>query len=202
MFYWTKRPLTHSCMKVSSYVVTHDYGFAPNPYGGVLTLATCKPKIRRFAAPNSWVIGTGSTKGIGTDRLIFAGFISDVITIEQYSTDEDYKIKIPTRDGEVWQTRGDNIYYKNHCGQWQQRENPFHGKNEIEHDLSGENVVVCKRFWYFGRSAPSIPDKFRSVIKSGPNHKANINNKYVPEFLSWVQSYEEGIHAMPSNLMA
>jgi len=187
-------------MKVSSYVVTHDYGFAPNPFGGILTLATCKPKIRRFAEPNNWIIGTGSTNGIGADRLIYAGFISTVVTIEQYSTDEAYKIKIPAKDGDVWQRRGDNIYYKSQSGQWLQRDNSFHGESELEHDLSGKNVIVCKRFWYFGSSAPSIPVQFRSVIKTGPNHKDNINNECVPEFLIWVQSHSEGIHAKPSSI--
>lgn len=27
-----------------SYVVARDFGFAPNPFNGFLTLATCKPK--------------------------------------------------------------------------------------------------------------------------------------------------------------
>ena len=36
-------------MEIFSYVITHDSGFAPNPFGGFLTLATCKPKIRKSA---------------------------------------------------------------------------------------------------------------------------------------------------------
>ena len=32
-----------------SYVITRDYGFAPNPFGGICTLATCKPGIRNHA---------------------------------------------------------------------------------------------------------------------------------------------------------
>ncbi|SSY70238.1 hypothetical protein [Alysiella crassa] len=36
-------------MKIISYVVKYDYGFAPNPYHGFLTLATCKPVIRSNA---------------------------------------------------------------------------------------------------------------------------------------------------------
>ena len=34
-------------MQLISYKVKHDTGFAPNPYFGILTLATCKPAIRR-----------------------------------------------------------------------------------------------------------------------------------------------------------
>lgn len=36
-------------MKLFSYIVTHDAGFAPNPFWGYCTLACCKPAIRRTA---------------------------------------------------------------------------------------------------------------------------------------------------------
>jgi hypothetical protein len=42
--------------------VARDYGFAPNPFFGVCTLATCKPKIRKAAAIGDWVVGTGSSR--------------------------------------------------------------------------------------------------------------------------------------------
>ena len=47
-------------MRLHSYVVARDYGFAPNPFFGVCTLATCKPKIRSAAKLGDWVMGTGS----------------------------------------------------------------------------------------------------------------------------------------------
>ena len=34
-------------MVLLSYIVNEDYGFAPNPYWGMLTLTTCKSPIRR-----------------------------------------------------------------------------------------------------------------------------------------------------------
>ncbi|MFH1865797.1 MAG: hypothetical protein ABIK85_07930, partial [Candidatus Eisenbacteria bacterium] len=37
-------------MRLFSYIVARDYGFAPNPFCGVCTLATCKPKIRESAS--------------------------------------------------------------------------------------------------------------------------------------------------------
>jgi hypothetical protein len=35
--------------RIYSYVVRYDSGFAPNPFYGYCTLATCKPDIRRGA---------------------------------------------------------------------------------------------------------------------------------------------------------
>lgn len=39
------------------YVVDRDFGFAPNPFHGYCTLATCKPGIRKSAAMGDWVVG-------------------------------------------------------------------------------------------------------------------------------------------------
>lgn len=47
-------------MRLFSYVVRFDSGFAPNPFYGYCTLATCKPPIRRTALVGDWIIGTGS----------------------------------------------------------------------------------------------------------------------------------------------
>ena len=44
-------------MNIYSYVVTHDTGFAPNPFHGYCTLACCKPRIRSRAAVGDWVVG-------------------------------------------------------------------------------------------------------------------------------------------------
>jgi hypothetical protein len=39
-----------------SYVVPSDSGFAPNPYGGLCTLACCEPKIRQYANVSDWIM--------------------------------------------------------------------------------------------------------------------------------------------------
>lgn len=44
-------------LKLYSYVVARDFGFAPNPFHGYCTLATCKPDIRATASVGDWVIG-------------------------------------------------------------------------------------------------------------------------------------------------
>ena len=46
-------------LKMWSYRIVHDKQFAPNPFKGVLTLATCKPLIRRSneSRPGVWIAG-------------------------------------------------------------------------------------------------------------------------------------------------
>jgi hypothetical protein len=59
-------------MRYFSYVVARDYGFAPNPFLGICTLATCKPDIRKAAGVGDWIFGTGSAKWKLTGHLVFA----------------------------------------------------------------------------------------------------------------------------------
>ena len=55
--------------------MTHDTGFAPNPFFGHLTLATCKPGLRKFREKGDWIAGFGSVTlckdPVGSERLIF-----------------------------------------------------------------------------------------------------------------------------------
>ena len=44
-------------MKIYSYIVNHDTGFAPNPFYGYCTLANCKPKIRKTAEIGDLIFG-------------------------------------------------------------------------------------------------------------------------------------------------
>ena len=43
--------------KAMGYKMTHDTGFAPNPFHGALTLATCKPAVRLTRGRCDWVAG-------------------------------------------------------------------------------------------------------------------------------------------------
>lgn len=43
--------------RIYRYILVHDYGIAPCSADGLITLATCKPKIRQTATPGDWVLG-------------------------------------------------------------------------------------------------------------------------------------------------
>ena len=56
--------------KVYMYVVDRDFGFAPNPFHGFCTLATCKPRTRRVAKVGDWIVGMGEG-GLGLLESVF-----------------------------------------------------------------------------------------------------------------------------------
>lgn len=83
-----------------SYKLTYDRMFAPNPFFGVLTLATCKPVIRRSpnSTPGTWIAGwTACTLhnadvydekidrcAMGHEKLIYLAQIDENITLDEY----------------------------------------------------------------------------------------------------------------------
>lgn len=188
-------------MRAFSYVITHDTGFAPNPYGRYCTLATCKPQIRRRARRGDWVLGVGSPKNVGNGKLVYAMLVSKVLPIEEYATDPRFRYKQPDPEGKPSQRCGDNIYYKDRAGKWQQRPSMFHQTPKaMAHDLSGLNVLVARRFFYFGKKAKDVPAEFAELVCRGRGHRCNFSEDLVAEFVAWLsRSFPPGRRGLPSN---
>ena len=147
---------------VYMYVVDRDFGFAPNPFHNMCTLATCKPDIRRVANVGDWVIGMGGTRLNATGKCIFAMEISKSITFDEYWANPLYRDKKPLRNGSKKIIVGDNIYHQNN-GVWQQL-NSHHSypdgspnPHNIANDTRTNRVLVSNRFFYFGTAAVEIP---------------------------------------------
>lgn len=144
------------------YVVDRDFGFAPNPFHGLCTLATCKPIIRRVAKESDWVIGMGGTRLRATGRCIFAMKVSRSITFNEYWTEPSYRDKRPIRNGSLKMIVGDNIYQKLN-GAWQQLDS-HHSYSDgsanihnVKNDTQTDAVLVSDHFFYFGSAALEIP---------------------------------------------
>jgi hypothetical protein len=186
-------------MKLFSYVIRYDTGFAPNPYGRYCTLATCKPQIRRHARPGDWVLGVGSKNNVGNGKLVYAMQVSEVLPIEQYNADPRFQYKTPAPEGKPIQRYGDNIYYKDKSGKWRQRFSR-HTLEDMEHDLGGVNVLVARRFFYFGDNAVSIPARYGALVCRGRGHRCNFPEEVVEHFVAWLsEKFPPGRHGEPSN---
>jgi len=71
--------------RLFSYCVDYDLGSAPNPFWGVCTLAICKPKIRRAAKREDWIVGTASKKfGKHAGFVIYAMKVTDKKKLAEY----------------------------------------------------------------------------------------------------------------------
>lgn len=184
-------------MKLYSYVVVTDSGFAPNPFWGYCTLATCKPVIRRSAKVGDWIVGAGSKSGAGQGNLVHVMRVDEVLSLEIYAVDSRFEEKKP-RAGSPQAFCGDNIYFKDESGAWKQRRS-YHTAKDVKRDLSGRNVLISESFYYFGGSAIEMPEEYHALIPNGRGHRCNHSLEVVGEFIHWLQTnFSVGIHGEPA----
>ncbi len=188
-------------MKLFSYKVIRDYGFAPNPFEGYCTLATCKPEIRKAAAIGDWIVGTGSKAAGLQENLIYAMRVTEALTFDEYWNDPRFAAKRVDRRGSRKRLFGDNIYHRNPAtGRWIQ-EDSHHSRSDgtafkinKDHDLQTNRVLISNDFVYFGGSAIALPPPFcgaNRLWKTGQGHRANFSDEYVDNVISWLRSLSD-----------
>lgn len=183
--------------RLYSYVVVRDFGFAPNPFYGWCTLATCKPNIRRVAQVGDWVVGSGSVARQQPAKLVYLMRVKEALTFDDYWLDPRFLAKRPSFDGSTKQAYGDNIYHRAGADQPWLQENSHHSHldgtpNEanVANDTQANRVLVANDFTYWGGTGPTIPERFRGFV-AGRNHKSNFTPQSIEDFLAWARSFDE-----------
>lgn len=159
-----------------SYIITRDFGFAPNPFHGVLTLATCKPRIRASAKVGDYLIGN-SSKDSG-NKLIYMARIDEITTFDNYWKDSRFQCKKPVMNGSFKTLYGDNVYHHEN-GEWIQA-NSHHSMEDGSANLSNlerdtgttDRVLICNDFFYLGQSMIDIHDRFPNCVHTYIGHHA------------------------------
>ena len=177
------------------YVVDRDFGFAPNPFHGVCTLATCKPRIRNTAQIGDWIFGLGGRKLKATGQCIFAMKISRKVTFNEYWLSEEFQCKKPARNGSEKVLLGDNIYFQNEDKSWNQAHSHHSladgsiNEHNLKRDTGSKNVLISDHFFYFGGFAPSIPPELMTQLNyiNGRNHRVFPFEAASP-LVGWVES--------------
>lgn len=190
-----------------SYVIARDYGFAPNPFHGFCTLATCKPVIRRVAQVGDWIVGTGSAGRNRTGQLVCAMRVTETMTFDEYWLEPRFQLKRPDLTGSRMRAFGDNIYHRDEDGNWVQEDShhslPGGEMNVVNlaDDTQTDRVLISSEFWYFGARAPVIPNRFRGEgiydICALRGHKNNFPADFAEEFIEWVRQHESGCTGRP-----
>lgn len=192
------------------YKLDHDYGLAPNPFGGIMTLAVCKGDIRRNKnlEIGDWIIGTGSKKLKLLNHLIYAMKVEGKMTFDEYWNNPDFKFKKPVLNGSLVQMYGDNIYHTDPKTGEIIQEPCAHSKKDnsvnedhLKRDWKGQFVLYSKHFYYFGDKCPLIPKELRFICCPYRNYSfKDVNDDFVIEFINWLEdNYTIGIHGDPIN---
>lgn len=178
------------------YVVVRDFGFAPNPFHGYCTLATCKPVIRKTAEVEDWVIGMGGARLKATGRCIFAMRVTEKLTFNQYWSSPRLLDKRPVRNGSQKMMVGDNIYYFDEAaGVWHQADSHHSNldgtinQDNLARDTRADGVLISRHFYYFGRKAPVVPKALLGALgyKNQRSHRV-IEYAEARRLVEWIQN--------------
>lgn len=188
-------------MKLYSYTLRYDSGFAPNPYWGICTLVLCKPAIRLAAEVDDWIVGLGSVNsplGDISDHMVYAMKVTSKLTLEEY--DQFCKTFLPRKMPD-WGNRdyrrrmGDCVY--NYSSPIPKMRTSVHNEDNRERDLSGKYALLSKQFYYFGDKPVKLPDELRPIMHATQGHKSDSNEPYVETFVKWI----EGLDYPPNKII-
>ncbi len=179
------------------YTVKEDTGFAPNPFHGVCTLATCKPDIRKDAKPGDFVIG--KAKAPHGLRAVVVMEVNEILTLDKYWHDPEFACKKSHRNGDPIHACGDNIYHRSD-GSWVQAPS-FHNGDHIEHDTGRtDRVLLSRNFTYFGAEGPDLPDLHCADLNKPIRKMWYIKDRDRPVMDAWIGSLiGQGRIAIPSD---
>ena len=161
-----------------SYVVDHDIGFAPNPFGGYCTLVHCKYQgfsnrrnIVELADERDWILDTGGKgrESAGNNKIIYLMQVDEKLSFRDYLSDER-----------------------------------FRGRSDREDFSEGnEFALVSKTFYYFGKNALDIselPEYLQPclLVKKGPGFRSDYPAQLLNKLCEWFANiYEFGMHGNP-----
>lgn len=185
-------------MRLCSYVVRVDKGFAPNPFGGYCTLAACTPNHQGLKLnPGDWLVGNSSLAA--GQKLVYAMRVSEVLDFDDYYRDPRFAAKKPRFDLTWREAYGDNIYYRDDDGEWAQAPTRAHeGPEYLKKDTRRPRVFISDHFYYFGENAPSIPAEFTALIRERQGCQCDYPTELVEDFVRWIEStYRPGIRGEP-----
>ena len=186
-------------MRLCTYIIKHDHGLAPNPFGEWCTLAVCTPNHQGAKlAEGDWIAGfTTKSKSY---RLIYAMMVDEHIHMAAYFSDPRFAYKRPVSTDPARQRCGDNFYELLPNGGWHQHPNVYHrGDAYLRKDTRHPYVFAGRRFWYFGGNAVLVPKEI-SLKVGGKGIRVNHPGRSAEQFLTWLQAnHPPGVHGAPTD---
>jgi hypothetical protein len=142
--------------------MTHDQGTAPAVENGLLTLAICKPAIRRLAKIGDIILGIGGVS-IGLGRVIYAAKIT-----EKMGPGPEYYQKYSGREDAVYKII--NGLPKHKGGYYDHAIDPRgQPKYWIKHDVGlnweKAEVLLSSDYRYFGKKGERLLDRYSHDLK-------------------------------------
>lgn len=163
--------------KLYAYRIIHEVGFAPNVTGSVLTLATCKPVVRRNANIGDYVLGL--LPAAFNYAPAFLAVVTDKISMQQYWDAPEWMFKKPHMNSveglygdNAYETLADGSVIQHPCNHSLPRWTYSEDKKHKAKDTSGQFVLISHCFYFGGEDNPLYLDDaglLYSVIGANEN---------------------------------
>ncbi len=160
--------------RIFRYILVHDHGIAPCPAIGLITLATCKPSIRRTAAVGDWVIGfrPGS---LHRGLLLWGGRVAKIMPHGEYER--------------AHRGRPDALYRERPDGEFDRVDPSYHPtKAEMDRDLSAPVLIFDpgNSVYLYGQPL-QLPDDLAHLAPAGRGHRVNgLRDNDLSSLQSWI----------------
>lgn len=143
-------------MRVHTYVIAVDAGSAPNYDPPFVTLAVCKPRIRRKAEIGEVVMAFAGREVNPAEphTVVWAGIVSEKMSFAEYWNDRRFATKKPD------QTDHPDNFYRPVDGGLLWVQNDVHEPDATNHDTGGKFVLGFSPSWRFGAQGPLMPIEF------------------------------------------
>jgi hypothetical protein len=119
--------------------------------------------------------------------MVYAMLIEKVITLREYDARSaaEWPHRIPKiHSADLSERLGDCIYDFSSGSPYQR--GGVHGAQNIKRDLSGENVLISRHFYYFGSRAIEIPQELKPICPKTQGHRRALNDEHFTRFVEWV----------------
>lgn len=186
-----------------TYRITHDTGFAPNPFGGVCTLVTCKPKIRLAAMPGDWIAAIAAASPelrSHKNRLLYAMRVTTKMTMAEYDelTRKTLKIKLAeAHSNDPVKRVGDSIFDFRYDPPTPRPSMHSHSPKTLAKDQRGGYALLSDHFYYFGDKAIELPTGMLTIFPQSQGHRSAANDEFFDAFVAWI----EGLGFPPNTLI-
>jgi hypothetical protein len=172
--------------RIYRYILENDGGIAPCVDRQLVTLATCKPRIRAGAVPGDWVMGF-YPRPFERGLLAWAGRVARVFPAGDY--EKEYR------------GRRDAVYRQDPDGSYRRLRPDYHpGPDEMRKDLSAPILIFdVAATWYFGDAPELLPANLLHLQAGGRGHRVSgTQTGDSGKLLSWLKGIKHpGIHGRP-----